>query len=162
MLRAGGTSWPSALAALSLMQVHHQRPPLPHQGGRQPPSSKHSPCNALPPLLPPSQMLDNIFVPLFDVTKDPSSHPQLHVYLSQVCVSLGWAPTVLLGAAVICVPACLQQHPYRCLMGVEGWGGGGPGPGLLRTPPASISHACLPQHAGCSPTPIPASGMLSN
>jgi len=30
------------------------------------------------------QMLDNIFEPLFAVTKDPASHPQLHVYLSQV------------------------------------------------------------------------------
>ena len=30
------------------------------------------------------QMLDNIFEPLFEVTKDPSTHPQLHVLLSQV------------------------------------------------------------------------------
>eukprot|EP00798_Chlamydomonas_sp_ICE-L_P024031 gene24031-9608_t len=30
------------------------------------------------------QMLDNIFEPLFEVTRDPSSHPQLHVFLSQV------------------------------------------------------------------------------
>jgi AMP deaminase len=29
-------------------------------------------------------MLDNIFEPLFEVTRDPSSHPQLHVLLSQV------------------------------------------------------------------------------
>jgi hypothetical protein len=31
-----------------------------------------------------SQMLDNIFEPLFEVTRDPASHPQLHVLLSQV------------------------------------------------------------------------------
>ena len=29
-------------------------------------------------------MIDNIFEPLFEVTKDPSTHPQLHVLLSQV------------------------------------------------------------------------------
>ena len=30
------------------------------------------------------QMIDNIFEPLFEVTKDPATHPQLHVLLSQV------------------------------------------------------------------------------
>ncbi|WOL01904.1 putative AMP deaminase isoform X1 [Canna indica] len=29
-------------------------------------------------------MLDNIFLPLFEVTVDPDSHPQLHVFLNQV------------------------------------------------------------------------------
>ncbi|WOL16294.1 AMP deaminase-like [Canna indica] len=29
-------------------------------------------------------LLDNIFLPLFEVTVDPSSHPQLHVFLKQV------------------------------------------------------------------------------
>ncbi|KAI3947262.1 hypothetical protein MKX01_019915 [Papaver californicum] len=29
-------------------------------------------------------MLDNIFLPLFEVTVDPDSHPQLHVFLKQV------------------------------------------------------------------------------
>uniref|UniRef100_A0ACD5WR12 Uncharacterized protein n=1 Tax=Avena sativa TaxID=4498 RepID=A0ACD5WR12_AVESA len=29
-------------------------------------------------------LLDNIFLPLFEVTVDPSSHPQLHVFLEQV------------------------------------------------------------------------------
>ncbi|XP_061344639.1 AMP deaminase-like [Gastrolobium bilobum] len=29
-------------------------------------------------------MLDNIFIPLFEVTVDPDSHPQLHVFLKQV------------------------------------------------------------------------------
>jgi len=29
------------------------------------------------------QMLDNIFVPLFEVTKDPASHLQLHLFLKQ-------------------------------------------------------------------------------
>lgn len=30
------------------------------------------------------QMLDNIFEPLFEVTVNPASRPQLHVLLSQV------------------------------------------------------------------------------
>lgn len=30
-------------------------------------------------------MLDNIFLPLFEVTVNPDSHPQLHVFLKQVC-----------------------------------------------------------------------------
>eukprot|EP00803_Ostreobium_quekettii_P008377 evm.model.scf_907.2 EVM.evm.TU.scf_907.2 scf_907:13163-20301(+) len=30
------------------------------------------------------QMLENIFQPLFDVTRDPETHPQLHVFLKQV------------------------------------------------------------------------------
>ena len=30
-------------------------------------------------------ILDNIFIPLFEATVDPDSHPQLHVFLKQVC-----------------------------------------------------------------------------
>ena len=33
-------------------------------------------------------ILDNIFLPLFEVTVDPDSHPQLHVFLKQVHLSL--------------------------------------------------------------------------
>jgi len=29
------------------------------------------------------QLLDNIFTPLFEVTVDPASHPQLHLFLKQ-------------------------------------------------------------------------------
>lgn len=29
-------------------------------------------------------ILDNIFLPLFEVTVNPDSHPQLHVFLKQV------------------------------------------------------------------------------
>lgn len=32
-------------------------------------------------------ILDNIFLPLFEVTVDPDSHPQLHVFLKQVCLT---------------------------------------------------------------------------
>lgn len=30
------------------------------------------------------QLLDNIFHPLFEVTRDPNSHPQLHLFLQNV------------------------------------------------------------------------------
>lgn len=30
------------------------------------------------------QLLDNIFHPLFEVTRDPNSHPQLHLFLKNV------------------------------------------------------------------------------
>lgn len=30
------------------------------------------------------QLLDNIFMPLFEVTVDPNSHRQLHLFLKQV------------------------------------------------------------------------------
>lgn len=29
-------------------------------------------------------LINNIFAPLFEVTKDPSSHPKLHLFLQQV------------------------------------------------------------------------------
>lgn len=29
-------------------------------------------------------IIDNIFIPLFEVSVDPNSHPQLHVFLLQV------------------------------------------------------------------------------
>lgn len=33
-------------------------------------------------------ILDNVFIPLFEVTVDPNSHPQLHLFLMQVSQSL--------------------------------------------------------------------------
>ena len=32
------------------------------------------------------EMLENVFKPLFEVTLDPSSHPNLHRFLAQVCL----------------------------------------------------------------------------
>ncbi|KAF7829424.1 AMP deaminase [Senna tora] len=32
-------------------------------------------------------ILDNMFIPLFEVTVDPNSHPQLHLFLTQVSQS---------------------------------------------------------------------------
>lgn len=40
------------------------------------------------------QMLDNLFEPLFEVTQDPASHPQLHVFLGQVSRPAGCRPEV--------------------------------------------------------------------
>lgn len=37
------------------------------------------------------QMISNIFTPLFEATKDPATHPQLHMFLKQV----EWQPWVL-------------------------------------------------------------------
>ena len=34
------------------------------------------------------EMLDNIFVPLFEVTNDPSSHPKLHLMLQHTVITL--------------------------------------------------------------------------
>ena len=34
------------------------------------------------------QLLDNIFTPLFEVTVDPNSHPQLHLFLKTVGLPL--------------------------------------------------------------------------
>lgn len=33
-------------------------------------------------------ILDNIFLPLFEVTVDPDSHPQLHVFLKKVNIPI--------------------------------------------------------------------------
>lgn len=33
-------------------------------------------------------ILDNVFIPLFEVTINPNSHPQLHVFLMQVSLSV--------------------------------------------------------------------------
>ena len=47
------------------------------------------------------QLLDNIFTPLFEVTVDPASHPQLHLFLKQVLKLL----------CSCCVPAMMARVP---------------------------------------------------
>jgi len=32
-------------------------------------------------------LLENLFMPLFEVTNDPSSHPELHAFLHHVCTA---------------------------------------------------------------------------
>lgn len=47
------------------------------------------------------QMIENIFLPLFEVTADPVSHPQLHIFLQQ--------------ARPACAPRCtLRRHALQC------------------------------------------------
>ena len=48
------------------------------------------------------QMLDNIFAPLFEVTADPSTHPQLHVLLSQVRLPHMHVPVCMRVRACVC------------------------------------------------------------
>ena len=42
------------------------------------------------------QLLDNIFHPLFEVTRDPNSHPQLHLFLKNVSSALCLSRTAAL------------------------------------------------------------------
>lgn len=62
------------------------------------------------------QMLDNIFTPLFEVTKDPTSHPQLHLFLKQVGLQ---ANSI---APRHCGKSCSQMHAVRSAR-VLGFGG---------------------------------------
>jgi hypothetical protein len=39
------------------------------------------------------QLLDNVFMPLFEVSADPNSHPQLHLFLKQARATLLHAPS---------------------------------------------------------------------
>ena len=60
-----------------------------------------------PPL--PPQLLANIFEPLFEVTKDPNSHPQLHLFLRGVS-------ELAAGFTVCCVLPTLQTLPDSLLL----------------------------------------------
>ena len=53
------------------------------------------------------QLLDNIFQPLFEVTVDPNSHPQLHLFLKQVL-----APGVSLPCLQCSVTPPLSTRTY--------------------------------------------------
>ena len=41
-----------------------------------------------------AEILYNIFMPLFEVTKDPSSHPYLHKFLFHVIIFVLYSPTI--------------------------------------------------------------------
>lgn len=49
-------------------------------------------------------ILDNVFIPLFEVTVDPNSHPQLHLFLKQV--SQFFSLFFL----------CVNTYPYFCVL----------------------------------------------
>ncbi len=53
------------------------------------------------------QLLDNIFTPLFEVTVDPNSHPQLHLFLKQV----GSSALLFVGiSAYRTLTMCSKEH----------------------------------------------------
>lgn len=43
------------------------------------------------------EMLENIFLPLFEATVHPASHPELHLFLEHVSSGVGWAGAGCLG-----------------------------------------------------------------
>lgn len=46
------------------------------------------------------EMLENIFLPLFEATVHPASHPELHLFLEHVSASTGWARAGQLGSGL--------------------------------------------------------------
>ena len=48
-------------------------------------------------------VLDNVFIPLFEVTVDPNSHPQLHLFLKQV-------------SQFFSLIFCVNTYPYFCVL----------------------------------------------
>ena len=52
------------------------------------------------------QLLDNIFHPLFEVTRDPNSHPQLHLFLKTVGCWSAYVPLLYLHLKT----SCLKQE----------------------------------------------------
>lgn len=43
------------------------------------------------------EMLENIFLPLFEATVHPASHPELHLFLEHVSGGVGWEGAGWLG-----------------------------------------------------------------
>jgi hypothetical protein len=63
------------------------------------------------------QMLDNIFLPLFEVSRDPASHPQLHIFLTQARgVRFDQRRNSLAACACVCVCVlCSAVYVGFCL-----------------------------------------------
>lgn len=64
-------------------------------------------------------LLDNIFLPLFEVTIDPASHPQLHVFLKQVqklCCHRFWFGCLSYPCFVSCPDTCLPLPSAGCCL----------------------------------------------
>ena len=70
------------------------------------------------------QLLENIFIPLFEVTVDPNSHPQLHLFLESVqlltAAFLSSYPSLSLPRAepttLVCCPSPAAKIFVACLM----------------------------------------------
>lgn len=59
------------------------------------------------------QLLENIFIPLFEVTVDPNSHPQLHLFLESVQLFLPSSPAVIpnqVGYEAWCMHNDISNH----------------------------------------------------
>jgi hypothetical protein len=64
------------------------------------------------------QMLENIFLPLFEATVDPASHPQLHCFLSQVDASTDFTDILTLYTVESALTIISRQ--LHCFMSVFG------------------------------------------
>jgi hypothetical protein len=76
--RQPGRCWTGFRAGLCLCCTRPPQPPPPLTPHPTPPHP--TPQGIIENF---EQMLENIFMPLFEATIDPASHPQLHVFLSQ-------------------------------------------------------------------------------
>jgi hypothetical protein len=56
------------------------------------------------------QLLSNIFTPLFEVTRNPNSHPQLHLFL----LGVSWHVLLACTAADICCSCSCIAANSRC------------------------------------------------
>ena len=63
------------------------------------------------------QLLENIFLPLFEVTLNPESHPQLHTFLRKVRQQAQWAADcALLGVLRCKLTSSSQLHRRLALL----------------------------------------------
>lgn len=71
-------------------------------------------------------ILDNIFLPLFEVTVDPDSHPHLHIFLKQVWFTNIWIIFLLFTNETFSAHLRLRTKDFGCqvwarlMMGVLG------------------------------------------
>lgn len=74
------------------------------------------------------QLLSNIFTPLFEVTRDPNSHPQLHLFLQGVsgCSEL-----------ILCVASCRLPGDQYSATAADMHVGQGCVPSVARAPVAN-------------------------
>lgn len=64
------------------------------------------------------EMLENIFMPLFEATNDPASHPELHAFLQHVSICPSICLLVLLpvrSCVFLCLSVGLSVPPALCV-----------------------------------------------
>ena len=93
------------------------------------------------------QLLENLFLPLFEVSLDPSSHPQLHTFLQQVRVTI--AHGVLVSQSIaLCV---VHMHLPPLGEFTKGWK-------VCTTGPSQGSHQKINEEWYTSMNPVPLCG----